>query len=101
MTTPGDITDGMARFGVKIGATENGSGAVAPAGSYGTTNYFMHYVSNDQGGVTGVSGDPIYTTEGAPLTGGEAELVFGANRGPTTPAGNYSARFSLLATGKF
>ena len=61
----------------------------------------MHYVSGDSSGVTSFAGDPIYTTNNGPLSGGEAELIFGANRADSTPAGDYGAVLSLLVTGKF
>jgi hypothetical protein len=101
ITSAGPITSGAAYFGLKFGAVTNGTGVVAPAGSYSTTDYFLHYVSGDTSGITGPFGDPIYTTAGAPLSDGQAELVFGANRGTNTPPGEYGAKLNLLATGKF
>lgn len=101
LTAAGPITGGAAKFGLKLGTITGGTGAITPAGSYGQTDYFMHYVSGDSSGVTSFAGDPIYTTDNAPLSGGEAELIFGANRADTTPAGDYGAVLSLLATGKF
>lgn len=100
-TTPGPIPSGVARFGMKLGLVENGTGAVVPAGNYSTSDYFLNYVNGGASGVTSAYGDPIYTTSGAPLSGGRAELVFGANRGTNTPAGSYGAELNLLATGKF
>jgi hypothetical protein len=98
---PGPSDTGAALFGLRFGTILNGSGAIAPAGDYGSSDYFMHYVSGDTSGVTGPFGDPIYTTEDAAISNGQAELIFGANRGTGTPPGEYGAKLSLIATGKF
>lgn len=101
LTTAGPITSGAAKFGLKFGTITGGTGGITPAGSYSQSDYFMHFVTGDSSGVTSFAGDPIYATNDAPLSGGEAELIFGANSSPTTPAGDYSATLGLLATGKF
>lgn len=68
---------------------------------YSTTDYFMDWVLGDGTGVTSPYGDPIYNTNDAPVNVGKTNLTFGANISNVTPAGNYSASMSLIATGKF
>lgn len=100
-TTAGPIENGAAYFGLKFGTISGGTGAISPVGDYGQTDFFLHYEEGDESGVTSPFGDPIYTTDGGPLSGGKVELVFGANSSSTTPVGQYGAGLSLLVTGKF
>lgn len=103
LTVAGTINDGDARFGVmlsNLGGAD--STTTVPAGNYSTTNYYMGYDNVDESeGVTSPYGDPVYSTGGDPVSDGTADLTFGANMSNLTPAGNYSANFSLIATGKF
>lgn len=101
LTSAGSISDGAAKFGVKLAGLGAGTGTVAASGSYSTTNYLMNYVSGDASGVTSPYGDPIFNTSSLPVNDGTADLTFGANISNVTPAGNYSATLSLIATGKF
>jgi hypothetical protein len=103
LTAASTIGDGLSLFGVKLASLVDGTGHVAASGGYSTANFFMNY--DDDGtedtGVTSTYGDPIYNTVDAPISNGGVDLVFGANIGNDTPAGNYSANLSLIATGKF
>lgn len=96
-TSAGAIADGAGNFGLKL--ANLGSG-VSPSGSYATSTYFMDYASNGQSGVTSPYGSPVYNVTG-PVNSAGADLTFGANISPTTPAGNYSATLGLIATGTF
>ena len=106
-TTTGSSFDaGQAFFGVKTGTdvVDGGTGnneTYEHAGSYGSTNYFMNYVTGDATGVTSTYGDPILTTNGTQINGQNMQLTFGASIAPNTPAGRYSADLSLIATGTF
>lgn len=99
--TPGSIVNGAGRFGLRLGTVSNGTGNILPVEDYSTKDFYLHYASDDSRGVTSPFGDPIYYTDNLPLSGGGVEIVFGANRSPNTPPGDYQARFSLIATGKF
>lgn len=101
VTAPAAIGTGAAKFGLRLVGTGAATGAVSAVAPYEGTNFFMNYVSGDGSGVTGPYGDPIYNTGSAPVNDGTANLTFGANISNVTPAGNYSAAFSLIATGKF
>lgn len=101
-----DITLGQAKFGVKAVAATNGTGAAgsfAPVsgGYYNDTTFALRYVAGDATGITSPYGDPFLDTAGAPANNKNMRLTFGASVGNSTPAGNYSADVSLIATGKF
>lgn len=100
-TTPATIADNAAKFGLKLGGLTATTGTVAASGNYGTSNYFMNYINGDATGVTSTYGDPIYNTDGKPVNNGSVDLTFGANISNVTPAGNYKASLSLIATGTF
>lgn len=106
LTTGAADFAGTAAFGVKLGTdVDTGSGSARQAyihdGTYGSTNYFMNYVSGDATGVTSTYGDPILTTDGTQVNSQNMQLTFGASIAPNTPAGRYSADLSLIATGTF
>ncbi len=103
LTTAGAIADNAAVFGAKLALTQpaGSAGQLALVGDWNATNYYMNYVNGDASGVTSPYGDPIYNTNDEPTDWGSAQLSFNANRSNLTPAGNYSANFSLIATGKF
>ncbi|MGB4761898.1 MAG: hypothetical protein WBP12_00910 [Candidatus Saccharimonas sp.] len=92
--------EGEAKFGVKVndGVSDLGgaTGALVVAGDYNNVGFNMN-----NAGVISTYGDPILTTSGAPATGQNAQLTFGASIAPNTPAGRYSAALSLIATGTF
>lgn len=102
ITTPSSVsTISDAQFGLKLASLDAATGTVAASGSYNTTHFFMNYVDGDATGVTSPYGDPVYNTDSEPVDDGTANLTFGAAIDSTTPAGKYSADFSLVATGKF
>jgi len=110
-TTTG-ITKGNALFGVTVdtatdpnsGANSDGSFNAVGFGAspfYLPSTYKINYVDGDASGVTGPYGDPLLDTAGAPVNNKNAKITFGASIANNTPAGRYSADFSLIATGKF
>lgn len=91
-----------ALFGLKLGAnvTDATDGDIVASGSYDDTHYRLNYVDGSTG-VTSTYGDPILTTNSKPANNRDMPLTFGASISNNTPAGNYSADLSLIATGKF
>lgn len=104
-----DITAGQALFGVKTGlaTATSTSGAAAPSGTYQATNsysntsYLMNYTAGNSAGVTGPYGDAILNTATGPVNNKNMPLIFGVSASPSTPAGNYYANISLIATATF
>lgn len=100
--TGGDILAGDAEFGVKTGAAvTDANGTIQPAGAYNATTYALGYNAGGASGVTSTYGDLILNTNNAPANNRNMPLTFGASAANNTPAGNYSASLSLIATGKF
>ena len=98
------ITQGQALFGITVtGATAdaNGAFAIASGSIYDASAFKINYAANQLTGVTSPYGDPVLDTAGAPANLKNAQLTFGASVSNNTPAGLYSADFSLIATGKF
>jgi hypothetical protein len=110
-----DFVDALvntALFGVKVGtgfATTAG-GAVAGAtgtiqaadgSDYTSSKYTLGYASNNETGVTSPYGDPILDTNDLPVNNQNMQLTFGAGINSNTPAGNYTAKMNMIATGKF
>lgn len=108
------FTFGTAKFGVKTataaGAGSNFNGTLRPydqaGGSAGTpvynnSGYALRYASDNLTGVTSTYGDPFLDTADAPVNNMGMTLTFGASAANNTPAGNYKAELSLIATGKF
>lgn len=107
------VTDGQAKFGVKIGTAAAAASAPNPNGTvrayhnesdvafYDTTTFKMNWVSGDAEGVTSPYGDPFLDTDGAPVNDMGMPITFAASAANDTPAGRYSADLSLIATGKF
>lgn len=108
------VGTGSGKFGVKTataaGVGSNFAGALQaydPDGAGPTTPYYnssdfkLLWVSGDGSGVTGPYGDPLLDTAGAPVNNMGMALTFAAASANNTPAGNYSADLSLVATGKF
>lgn len=97
------ITAGQAKFGVT--ATEIGGGTgtfqAVDGSNYNDTTYALNYVGNNATGVTSTYGDPFLDTDGAPASSKNIQMTFGASVSNSTPAGQYSADLSLIATGKF
>lgn len=101
---------GEAKFGVKLGtATGVGTsnGDYQAYGTTGSSNYYnssafkLNAATNNLTGVTSSYGDPLLDTDGKPLNNMNMPITFGASAAANTPAGNYSAELSLIATGKF
>jgi hypothetical protein len=105
--TSGGITAGQPKFGVETGTVattgSDPSGTLEPASGsiYNNSSYLLHYVSGDATGVTSTYGDPFLDTAGAPDNNQNMPITFGASVSNSTPAGNYSADLSLIATSKF
>jgi hypothetical protein len=104
------ITQGNALFGVKTGTAAPAAGVTGDAGTlqpvvasgYSPSTFLLNY--NPVGNATGVTsafGDPFLDTDGAPADSINMQLTFGASASNNTPAGQYSADLSLIATGKF
>lgn len=97
--------DGQALFGIKVtGATADADGAfgIVAASGYTSSAFLLNYDDPAQNtGVTSPYGDPVLDTAGAPANNKNAQITFGASIANNTPAGRYSADFSLIATGKF
>lgn len=105
VTTAAALSAPTAQFGAKLTIAQpttinSGTGVLAMETGWSASNYFMPYVS-DTDGVTSVYGAPVYNTSGAPTTFGTVTLGFNAHRAELTPAGNYTAKFNLIATGTF
>lgn len=102
--TSGTVSAGDSKIGIRgASSTDEGtaSGTYQMAGSYDTTNYHLNWVSGDATGVTSTYGDPIMNTASGPASNKEIALTFGASIAPSTPAGRYTADYSLIATGTF
>lgn len=106
----GGFSAGTAKFGVKAIAdttqdtTVSATGAtfrIYPSSGYDGSNYNLNWVSGNATGVASAYGDPILDTSGAPTNNRNMKLTFGASVSNNTPAGNYAADLSLIATGTF
>lgn len=96
------VQNGTAGFGVKLGANSaTADGTVQAAGTYSSSAYLMNFVNGNATGVTSTYGDPLFDTDDLPANNKAMPLTFGASVSNNTPAGNYSANLSLIATGKF
>ncbi len=95
-----DAADGTtpALFGVKITAPANdaNNGNINVLTGYDGTNYNL----NGAGAIS-TYGDPIYNTNGGYANNRNVLLTFGAKSAANTPAGKYSAKINLVATGTF
>lgn len=91
-------TFGEAKFGLKLGTdvTDATDGDIVAAGDYGSADYRFDPVK-----VLSAYGDQILTTNDKPANNRNMPLTFGVSAANNTPAGNYSAALSLIATGKF
>ncbi len=102
--TTGDIAEGEAKFGLKLGAnvTDATDGdLVAASANYSSSNFRLNYDEEGTSGVTSLYGDQILTTNSKPANNRNMPLTFGASVANNTPGGSYSADLSLIATGKF
>lgn len=103
-----DIEPGDARFGVKTtDATDSpdsdaiGDFQPVALSNYSNSIFALNYAAGNATGVTSTYGDPFLDTNNAPVNNKNMELIFGASVSNSTPAGQYSAILSLIATGKF
>lgn len=104
-----DLAAGTAGIGIKTGTSVVTSGVTGTPGTlepvsasgYNTSTYRLNYAANNSTGVTSTYGDPILDTASAPVNSMNMPLTFGATVSSTTPAGNYSADYSMIATGTF
>lgn len=106
VTTGLSANANTALFGVKVASladTAEASGVFqAATGSlYRDDQFKINYQAYNQGGVTGPFGDPFLDTNGAPASGKNLKLTFGATIGTDTPAGTYSTSLTMIAVGKF
>lgn len=95
-----------ALFGVKVASLAdtgeaNGAFQAAAGSPYRDDQFKINYQAYNQGGVTGPFGDPFLDTNGAPASGKNLKLTFGATIGTDTPAGTYSTSLTMIAVGKF
>jgi len=107
------LTNGLdtssARFGLRTSAATDATdatgteatGTLVPIGNYNNTTYALNYLANNTSGVTSTYGDPLFSSDDAPVNNKNMQLTFGASITNETPAGLYSADLSLIATGKF
>ena len=103
------FNDGEAKFGVRTGTAagvspSTGTYRIYDSGSgayYSASALKLNYVSGDATGITSTYGDPFLDTNGAPVNNMNMPVIFGASAANNTPAGNYRANLSLIATGKF
>lgn len=103
------VDGSVARFGVRTyeaiptatGATPTGTFQPAVGSLYGTTDYALNWVENDDTGVTSTFGDAFLDTADGPVNNQNMRLEFAASATNNTPAGTYSAGLSLIAVGKF
>lgn len=94
-----DITNGQAKFGAKVSPTN--PLILLGLNDYNASTFVLNYASDQLSGVTSTYGDPLFSTDGKPVSNENLEIIFGASVAPNTPAGLYSAELSLIATGKF
>lgn len=103
------ITQGQAKFGVRLGTaagvgTSNGTYQIYGTGGspyYENANFKLNALTDNTAGVTSTYGDPLLDTDDLPLNNMNMPVIFGASASNSTPAGNYQAQLSLIATGKF
>jgi hypothetical protein len=103
------ITAGQAKFGVETGtavpttsdSNATGTYEIAGGSGYSAGAYKMNFTSGNTAGVTGPYGDPILDTNSLPVNDENMPLTFGASIAANTPAGEYAANLSLIATGTF
>lgn len=96
--TAATITAGTAAFGMRSSGGTGGTGTVTATAPY---NSGSQYGMDDTGsGVTATYGDQIASASGAILNV-NTPLVFAATAGATTPAGIYTASYSLIATSSY
>lgn len=110
----GGIAAGQSLFGLKVGAATpapasysegdpvagTGSGTIAPAGSYSSTDYYIDAATDNSTGVTSPYGSALFQTTGA-VDNMNVPITFGASISNTTPGGTYGATLNMIAVGTF
>lgn len=100
-------SDGL--FGLRVATgtdpvtAANPEGTVQAAGIYNATDYYLGWSQANETtqGVTSLYGDPVFDTDDGPVTDKNMLFTFGASAQNNTPAGNYAADLSMIATGTF
>lgn len=99
-TTPFTITAGTANYGVRSSAGTGGTGTVTPQAPYNSGSQYGLDTTTSQDNVTTTYGDTLATATGAILNV-NSPVIFGATAGASTPAGIYTANYSLIATSSY
>jgi len=103
-STPAAISAGTAAFGAIVSngtATTGGTGTNSAVTRWnGATGYMMDTTSSNDN-VTYVYGSKIIDGTNQQANGVDNDITFAATTSPTTPAGIYTATFSLVGVGTF
>jgi hypothetical protein len=99
-TTPFTITAGTANYGVRSSAGTGGTGTVTPQAPYNSGTQYGLDTTTSNDNVTATYGDVLATATGAILNV-NSPVIFGATAGASTPAGIYTASYSLIATSSY
>lgn len=91
------ITAGTAGFGMRSTGGTGGTGSVSAQAPYNGGSGSQYGMDSS---VTSTYGDQIATASG-PVLNVNTPLIFAATAGATTPAGVYTASFSLVATSAY
>lgn len=96
--TTSAIANGSGKFGTNVSATSTGgTGTVSATPNYTNAGGNYGLVTAN---VTSTYGDPIATSTG-PIANANSTMTFGVSASPTTPAGIYTAAYSLIATSSY
>ena len=97
------LVNGAAFFGLKTGTdiTSGSDGKYIATNGYSNSDWHLDFVALDAGGVTSSYGSPILSTDGGPANNLNMAVTFGASAANNTPAGNYSANLSMIASGSY
>jgi hypothetical protein len=99
-TTPFTITAGTAAFGARSSVGTGGTGTVTPQAPYNNGAQYGLDTTTSNDNVTSTYGDTLASATG-PILNVNSPLVFGATAGAATPAGIYTASYSLIATSSY
>lgn len=101
--TASSLVAGSGLFGLKTGTGSGTNGTFQAASGYSSSDYHLDYDvdNNDSEGITSTYGSPLLDTDGGTANNMNMELTLGASMANNTPAGNYSADLSMIATGKY
>lgn len=96
--TAATLTAGTAALGLCVAAGSANTTASAPYNTASCTQYGLDDTSGTS--VLTASGSPLFSSTGA-LNAENDTLTWAATAGTVTPAGNYTAVYSLVATGTY